>query len=117
MATIKINGKEYPLPESFTMGELADMETVTGQGYDMGQRGLKGMLAIAWIAARRVDASVTIDDIRNLRPDQIEAADESEVVADPPTTSVGSGSSSDGSSVNGSEPTPDATRERTGTPA
>jgi hypothetical protein len=53
------------------MGELADMEKITGQGYDLEQGGVLGTLALVYVAIKRVDARVTIDDIRGLGPDDV----------------------------------------------
>lgn len=113
--SIKINGKEYPVPESFTMGELADMEEITGQGYDMTKGGVKGMMAIALVAARRKDPSVTVEDIRQLRMDQIEAVDDEDGAAEPiPIERGASSSSAAASSETGSGATQATTPARIG---
>jgi len=69
---IVVNGREYPFPENFTMGELADIEDICGQDYDITKGGGKGTLALAFIAIRRQDPRVTIAAIRNLTQDDFE---------------------------------------------
>jgi len=70
--TLIVNGREYAMPDTFTLGELADMEKITGQGYDLAKGGVQGTLALAYVAMRRVDDRVTIDDLRGLTPDEFE---------------------------------------------
>lgn len=69
---IIVNGTEYPLPTSYTLGEEADMEKITGQGYDLSQGGPLGLLAIMYVAIHRADPKVTVDDIRNLSADELD---------------------------------------------
>ncbi len=67
-----VNGREYPMPDSFTMGELADMEQITGQGYDLSKGGVRAMLALTYVAIKRIDPRVTVEDIRALGQDDFE---------------------------------------------
>jgi hypothetical protein len=113
-----VNGREYAMPESFTMGELADMEKITGQGYDLEAGGVLGTLALVFVAIRRTDPRVTVDDIRNLGPDDVGIKG----VPDLPPVLSGNGTSplapappSTKTSGKGSEPTPAKTPARTGT--
>lgn len=72
MAKLKVQGREYEVPEVFTLGELADMEEVAGQNYDFENPGPRGLIAIAYVTIRRVDPTVTVDALRALTPDSIE---------------------------------------------
>jgi hypothetical protein len=116
---IVVNGKEYELPTSFTLGESADMEKITGQGYELEKGGALGLLAIAYVAVRRVDPSVTVDDIRSLTDTQIDVLRDKDAEPVPPTsaddTPVNSGPSS-ATSGSGSDDSPEPTPEPTGSP-
>lgn len=105
MASFKVNGREYEVPERFTLGELADMEKITGQGYDLGQGGILGTLALMAVAIRRVDPAVTLDEIRALDSTEVAAiwaAVKAQLEAEPsPPAETGSGN---GSSPPRSEP-------------
>lgn len=109
-----VNGREYPMPDSFLMGELADMEKITGQDYDLSKGGVLGTLALAYVAIRRVDPTVTVDDIRNLSQDDFEIKG---VSVSPPAGGAlnGSAPSSSGTSEPDSEQTPAKTPALTGT--
>jgi hypothetical protein len=111
---IIVNGKEYPIPDSFTLGELADMEKITGQGYDLAQGGVLGTLALAYIAVSRVDPRVTVDDLRGLGEDELDVKGVPDL---PPVLGAKNGTAptSKEGSKKGSEPTPDATPVPTGT--
>ena len=121
MAKIRIYGKEHEVPENLTLGELADMEKITGQDYDLSKPGLLGMLALAYITLRRDNANVTIEDVRGLTAADVQAVEEED--ASPPQSQPvsesgpdeKSGSSSPSSSVI-SAGRLDGTREVTGTP-
>lgn len=115
---IVVNGKDYPLPDSFTLGESADMEKITGQGYDLSQGGALGLLAIAYVAVRRLDASVTVDDIRVLTADDIEVVQEDTEPLPPPVAagSTGNEESSSGDSRDDSMGSLDETLDFSGMP-
>lgn len=117
-AKLIVNGHEYPMPDSFTLGELADMEKITGQGYDLAQGGVLGTLALAFVAIKRVNPRITIDDLRNLGQDDLEITGVEESLPPPPSDDAPSVSASHSSETSepDSEPTPDATPEPTGTP-
>ena len=95
-----VAGQEYPVPDSFTLGELADMEKITGQGYDLGKGGTLGTLALIYVAVKRKDPTVSIDDIRGLGPDDIEVnqVDPPSIGALPDAPNEKKQSSSEGSS-------------------
>jgi len=102
---IVVNGRTYPLPTSFTMGELADMEEITGQDYDLSKGGVKGTMALAYVAIRRADPTVTVEDIRNLGQDDIgfEGVDDNPPSTGAPASESGeSAPSSTADSANGS---------------
>lgn len=71
MARFTIWGKEYEVPEKFTLGETADVEEICGGETAEGRR-IRRTLATVWIAVRRVDPTAKFDDIRNLDWDEIE---------------------------------------------
>ncbi len=105
--TIVVNGTPYPVPTSFTLGEEAEMERITGQGYDLTKPGPLGLLAIAFIAIKRVDPTVSVDDLKLLSPDafQVEKGDEPTPT---PLPVGGSSGSSDRSSDGGTPDLPAA---------
>jgi hypothetical protein len=117
-AKIIVNGKEYPLPTSYTLGEEADMERITGQGYDLSKGGALGLLAIMYVAIHRADPSVTVDDIRALSPDELDIQTSGDVVPPPSgdVLSVDAPPSTD-SSTPGSGLHPVRTHAASGTPA
>lgn len=108
-----VNGREYPMPDSFTLGELADMEKITGQDYDLSKGGVLGTLALAYIAIKRVDPRVTIEELRDVSQDDLEITGMPDL---PPAGGALNGSAppSTESSENISEPAPAKTRARTG---
>jgi hypothetical protein len=111
---IIVNGREYPIPDSFTMGELADMEAITGQDYDPSKEGYRGTLALVFVAVKRVDPRVTLDDIRELKEDDLDIKG---LPDSPPALGASNGAAPTSSkgSGKGSVPTPDATPAPTGT--
>lgn len=120
MAKINVNGREYDMPDEFTLGELADMEEITGQGYDMTRPGVRGMIALAYIAIRRKDPRVTLEDVRNMGLDDIEAVEDEEQEVPPPPPppdeSGGNDSKTNGYSSSGSDVLPAESRNATGAP-
>ena len=116
-----VNGREYPfvLPRELTLGEAAEVEGITGQGYDFDKGGAKGMLALAFVSIRRVDPSVRLEDLEMLTGDKIDLQGP-EADALPPASSTGSSENAGSSSRNGSDDSagsPAATPAATGTPA
>jgi hypothetical protein len=116
-AKVLINGKEYPFPTEFTLGEEAEVERITGQGYDMSIPGALGLLAIAFIAVRRVDPTVRLEDIQALKPGELTLDAEDDVDVPPPFAAGPneSGGTSNNSSDTASAAAPAPTPALTGT--
>lgn len=68
---IRVNGIEYPFPpEDVTLGEMCDAEQFFGVDFNSGtQTGMRMTAALLWISIRRLDPTVTVDDVRELPPD------------------------------------------------
>ena len=77
---IIVDGKPYPFPLSLTLGEEAECERITGQGYDMNKPGALGFLALAYVAIKRVDPTVRVEDLELLGADSfsVEKGDDPE---------------------------------------
>lgn len=102
MASFKLEGREYPIPESFTLGEMCDMEQHFGVRFsDDGDLGIRGTAAILWVAIRRVDPSVKVDDIRGMDIEVLESFGLEVADQDPPVESgtVNAETSGDGSEL------------------
>lgn len=119
---VRVHGREYDFPE-FNLGDMADMEKITGQGYDLNQGGVLGLLAAIYVAVKRENPGVTVDEIRALGPDDFEVFDDEAVDASPPqsqpVSEPGQSENSDSSSPSSnvvSAGSLDGTREVTGTP-
>lgn len=97
--SFSVNGKEYNLPTSLTVGEMCDAEGYFGVEFGTEKQGLRMASALMWIAVRRVDPTVTVEDIRAL-PAEVFA---SVVDADASPPALGT-SENDGSSGEASEP-------------
>lgn len=90
MAQVIIDGTVFPVPDDgdFTFGELADMEEVAGAPLNQLPSGsVRATLAVMYVAMRRVDPTITVDQVRALTPDQFDFVDEPE--PGPPTAAVG----------------------------
>lgn len=76
MAKLIVNGKEYEIPEEFTMGERADMESITGQDYDPSKGGYLGTLALMYVVIKRANPELErddlLDDLRSLSETEID---------------------------------------------
>jgi hypothetical protein len=71
-----LNGKEYPVPDSFTIGEMCDAERYFGVEFgESATVGARMMAAMMWIAVRREDPTVTVNDIRDLPADAFQAVE------------------------------------------
>lgn len=97
--SIIVNGKEYPIT-SFNLGEEAEIERITGQGYDLDNLGPLGLLAVAYVVIKRVDPTVQLEDLKLLGYDdiQVKAASEAPV---PPLLVEDSSASSESSTPSG----------------
>jgi hypothetical protein len=103
MAKFVVNGKEYPVPEEFTLGEMCDAENFFGVDFSTDKVGARTVAATLYVAIRRVDQTVTVDDIRALPPDAFERVDKDD--ANPPSTPE-LAESSNGSSESSGETSP-----------
>ncbi len=66
-ASFKVHGKSYNLPTDLTMGEMCDAEREFGVEFGNSDRsGVRMAAAMMWIAIRRVDPKVDVEDIRSL---------------------------------------------------
>lgn len=117
---VVVNGKEYPFitEGDLTLGEAAEIEEITGQGYDLSRIGALGLMALTLVSIKRVDPTVTLDDLKGLKAGDIDLqVEEAEPV--PPTSSGGSaGNKNSGSedSPAGSGDSPEPHLEPFGTP-
>lgn len=119
---IIVNGVEYPLitEGDLTLGEAADAEKITGQGYDLGEGGALALLALAYVSIRRVDTRVELDDLRGLKGDDIQVVLPGGDAVIPPPESAGSSESekpNETPSGPGSAETPEPTPEPSGEPS
>jgi len=73
--TFKVNGIAYHFPENLTMGEMCDAERFFG--VEFGAAGTTSSMrmaaALMWVAVKRVDPTVTVEDIRDLPSDVFES--------------------------------------------
>lgn len=102
----RVNGKDYAIPADLDLGEMCDAERYFGVEFgENATSGIRMAAALLWIAIRRDDPSVSVDDIRALPMSTFEGM----VDADPPPP-AGSGNDNAEkhmSSGNGSEPSGD----------
>jgi hypothetical protein len=97
-----VNGKEYDVPEDLTLGEMCDAERYFGVEFGTTTANtstVRMAAALLWVAVKRQDDTVTIDDIRALPPDVFKVA---EGDAGPPALSVVEPNDSNATSGNGS---------------
>lgn len=96
-----LNGREYPVVTDYTLGEMCDAERLFGVSFDEEQSSARFVAASIFISVRRVDSSVTVDDIRGIASaDLAEIARVAEGDARPPDSQSSSGSESDASRLN-----------------
>jgi hypothetical protein len=90
---IKVNGKEYPWATEFDLGEMCDAERFFGVEFgENGTSGIRSATATLWISIRRMDPTVTVEDVRALPPEIFDAFLEAEVKDEsPPPADAGSG--------------------------
>ncbi len=119
--TVIVNGREYPfITESdLTLGEAAEIEQITGQGYDLSKIGALGLMALTYVSVKRVDGSVSLEDIKELKADQIDVRAPEGDPLPPPESGDSAGDAKPGtdSSSPGSDDSQEEPPEITGTPA
>lgn len=74
MAEVELHGRKFPLigPGEFTLGELCDCEVHFGASFGDTSMDARKLASVLYISVRRVDATVTVDDVRNLTGAQLE---------------------------------------------
>jgi hypothetical protein len=122
MAKITVNGREITFPpEDPTMGEMADAENYFGVEWINPERsGMRITAAFLFIALKRVDKTVTVDDVRALDPailKQLAGGDDSppeETAPAEPSKSDSNGSSDSSSRTSSDDwvPGPSRTGDR-----
>lgn len=77
-AHVELHGRRFPLvgPGEFTLGELCDCEMHFGASFGDSSMDARKLASVLYISVRRQDATVTVDDVRNLTGDQLEAVGE-----------------------------------------
>jgi hypothetical protein len=90
-----VKGKDYPIPTEFDIGELWDMERYFGVvfGEETPPSGVAYIASLLYIALRRDDPTITVDDIRALPSDVF--VEMAEVDARPPDSEPESETSPD----------------------
>jgi hypothetical protein len=74
-----VNGKEYPVPEDLTLGEMCDAERFFGVEFgNNASSGFRMASSLLWIAIQREDPTVTVEDVRALPPEVFAAFAEEE---------------------------------------
>lgn len=97
MGKVIVRGVEYPLPESLTLGEAADVERIVG---DAPKAGSAMLLGLVYTAMRRRNPQVTLEQVRALDMESVEVIEEED--ASPPAEGAEEAPASE------SETTPDA---------
>lgn len=77
-AQVELHGKKFPLvgPGEFTLGELCDCEVHFGASFGDASMDARKLASVLYISVRRVDGTVTVDDVRNLTGTQLEKVGE-----------------------------------------
>lgn len=90
-----IEGKTYSLEvDSLTFGEVELIEDATGKAFgELDFESAKSLMALAWVARRRVEPLCTLDDMRALPVSSVQPVDEPD-----PTTAGEPGDKADGDS-------------------
>lgn len=84
MAHLIVDGTVFPVPDGddFDFGELADMEEVAGAPLNtLPEKSARATIAVIYIAMRRVDPSITVAQVRALKPEQFDFVEDE---PDPP---------------------------------
>jgi hypothetical protein len=98
---LRVNGKFYPLPSSYTLGEAEVVERVTGMNVQQFTEALpkqaqkehqdvRVLIAFVWHAMHRENPDLTVDEVRALEFDDLnwEGLDEGDAADPPPETSA-----------------------------
>lgn len=115
---IRVNNREIPFPpEELNMGEMADAENYFAVDWTNPERsGMRLAAALLYIAIRRVDPTVTVDDVRRLDPNILQQIAGGDVNPPPSSeTADSNGRSTSDSPASGDAP-PAATPASTGSP-
>jgi hypothetical protein len=115
---LRVNGREILFPPAdITLGEMADAENFFGVDFgNPDKSGVRLMIALLYTAIKRIDQTVTVQDVRDLDPGILEQLAEGDD-AGPPDVSNTSGAAENGRSSHSSpgpgdtpqEPIPAAT--------
>jgi hypothetical protein len=104
----RVNGKDYAIPTSFTIGEMCDAERFFGVefGAEAAGSSIRMAAALLWIAVHREDPSITVENIRSLPPEVFTAVGGEDDARPPEPTleNAGSNGTSGASSDNASDP-------------
>jgi hypothetical protein len=114
---IRVNGREivYP-PADLTMGEMCDAENYFGVDFSDPERsGMRLAAALLYSAIKRVDRTVTVQDIRDLDPEILGQLAEGDASPPAPAAGGSNGRSSPSSPAPGDAP-PEPTPASTGSP-
>jgi hypothetical protein len=67
----RVNGRDYAMPTSFTIGEMCDAERFFGVefGAEAAGSSIRMAAALLWIAVHREDPTITVENIRSLPPE------------------------------------------------
>ena len=121
----KVNGRDYPMPTSFTVGEMCDAERYFGVefGGETGGTSMRMVAAMLWIAIRREHPNESptelINQVRDLPPEVFTVLTEpAEADAGPPEPDFASSekNGSSGEATGGGSPQ-EVVQSITGTPA
>lgn len=87
-------------PDDFTLGEAELVEEIGGRPFmevvdQLNRGGMRAVVAIAYVALRRADPTLTLDELRATRLTAISAPEEGEDEAGPPVA-AGAGEAGSG---------------------
>jgi hypothetical protein len=118
-AVFRVNGKDYEIPTSFNIGEMCDAERYFGVefGSEDATPGIRMAAAMLWIAIRRVDSTVSVDDIRSLPPSVFESLNGAGAARPPQNSADASSSNGASGEPSGLDTPPAPDRRLTGVPA
>jgi hypothetical protein len=102
----RVNGKDYEIPETFTIGEMCDAERFFGVefGNEAGSS-IRTAAALLWIAVHREDPTISVEQIRGLPPDVFATFSQEADTRPPASTDASKSNNVDSgtSTANGSE--------------